>query len=168
MKKTIANEIQEMLNSGATMVESNKFENADGTPMKVRSMEGLNDPLEVGDKVTVPEDFKVIAVDINGNKCPCTIAEVKAKDGSERNMRFFPNSLAKNFNPVDENGNRMPKVKTGGPVAKWYQEQESVDVAMNTLKNKPIVVLAVNTYKTKDYTSGEIRSTRVYEYGWAD
>lgn len=165
-KKTVANEIQEMIAAGAVAVENNKFSNADGTPMKVRSMESTNDPLEIGDEITIPTDYKVLGVDINGTKYPCTIAEVKAADGSERNMRFFPNSLAKNITPIDAEGRRMPKVKTTGEVASWYQEQEDVDHAMASLAGKTIVVKDAKQYTIKDYTSGENRNTRIYEYGW--
>lgn len=166
-KKNIAAEIQELVNAGeATIVADNKFVDANGNPAKVRSMESTNDPLEAGDEITIPTDYQVINVKIGEGSYPCIMAEVKAADGSERNMRFFPNSLAKNITPVDNNGKRMPKVKTAGEVAQWYQTQESVDAAMNALKGKTIVVKDVQTYSVKDYQTKEIRNTRICEYGW--
>lgn len=166
-KKNIANEIQDLVAAGeAVVVADNKFTGADGAPVKVRSMESTNDPLEVGDEITIPQDYKVIAVKIGEGSYPCTIAEVKSADGSERNMRFFPNSLAKNITPIDAEGRRMPKVKTTGNVASWYAGQDTVDNAMKELAGKTIVVSAKETYTIKDYTTKENRTTSVFAYDW--
>lgn len=165
-KLTIAQEIQEMINGGATAVEGNKFMDADGNALKVRNMDSTNDPLEIGDEITIPTDYKVVLTPIGESKYPCTIAEVKAADGSERNMRFFPNSLAKNVIPLDAEGKRMPKVKTTGAVAAWYAEQDTVDAAMAHLAGKTIVVTGKQTYSVKQYNSDEVRNTSVYTYEW--
>ena len=62
MKKNIATEIQEMVAAGdATIVADNKFVDANGNPAKVRNMDSINDPLEIGDEITIPQDYKVIA-----------------------------------------------------------------------------------------------------------
>lgn len=166
-KKNISVEIEELVAAGeATVVADNKFVGADGTALKVRSMESTNDPLEIGDEITIPQDFKVIAVKIGEGSYPCTVAEVKSADGSERNMRFFPNSLAKNITPIDAEGRRMPKVKTTGAVASWYAQQDTVDNAMKELAGKTIVVSGKETYTVKDYTTKENRNTSVFSYDW--
>lgn len=165
-KLTIAQEIQEMIKGGATEVANNKFSAADGTPMKVRNMDSSNDPLEVGDEITIPADFKVLNVKIGENAYPCTVAEVKSLDGGERPMRFFPNSLAKNIIPLDAEGKRMPKVKTTGKVAEWYAGFENVDDAMRDLAGKTIKVVGKETYNIRDYTTKEIRQTSVFSYDW--
>ena len=166
-KKNIATEIQEMVAAGdATVVADNKFSGADGAPLKVRSMESTNDPLEVGDEITIPTDYKVIAVKIGEGSYPCTVAEVKGADGSERNMRFFPNSLAKNITPIDAEGRRMPKVKTTGAVASWYSQKDTVDEAMKELAGKTLVVAAKTVYSIRDYNTKEIRQTGIYQYEW--
>ena len=166
-KKNIATEILEMIAAGdATVVAGNKFSGADGAPLKVRSMESTNDPLEVGDEITIPTDYKVIAVKIGEGSYPCTVAEVKGADGSERNMRFFPNSLAKNITPIDAEGRRMPKVKTTGAVASWYSQKDTVDEAMKELAGKTLVVAAKTVYSVRDYNTKEIRQTGIYQYEW--
>ena len=166
-KKNIATEIQEMVAAGdATGVADDKFSGADGAPLKVRSMESTNDPLEVGDEITIPTDYKVIAVKIGEGSYPCTVAEVKSADGSERNMRFFPNSLAKNITPIDAEGRRMPKVKTTGAVASWYSQKDTVDEAMKELAGKTLVVAAKTVYSIRDYNTKEIRQTGIYQYEW--
>lgn len=166
-KKNIATEIQELVAAGeATIVENKKFVDANGNPAKVRSMESTNDPLEIGDEITIPADFTVIAVKIGEGAYPCVMAEVKSTDGSERNMRFFPNSLAKNITPIDNEGRRMPKVKTSGAVATWYAGQDTIDAAMANLAGKTIKVTGKETYTIKDYTTKENRSTSVFSYDW--
>ena len=169
MKKNIATEIQEMVAAGdATIVADNKFVDANGNPAKVRNMDSINDPLEIGDEITIPKDYKVIAVKIGeAGSFPCTMAEVKCPDGSERNMRFFPNSLAKIVLPVDDQGRRMPKVKTTGAVATWYAGQDTIDAAMAGLAGKTIKVTGKETYSYRDYNTKEIRQTSVFSYEWA-
>lgn len=169
-KKSIEAEVQEMIAGGAVVVADNKFTSTDGSPLKVRNMESTNDPLEVGDEITIPADYKVLMVKFTDAEdapaYPCTVASVKSTDGSERNMRFFPNSLAKNINPVDAEGRRMGKVKTAGTVAKWYSTLELVDDAMKELAGKTIVVTAATNYSYRDYTTKEIRQTNIYQYDW--
>ena len=166
MKNTIAKEVEEMIAGGAVKVENKTFQDADGKPLKVRNMDATNDPLEIGDEITIPQDYEVLLTDINGNQYPCTVAEVKTTDGGERNMRFFPNSLAKVVYPVDAEGKRGPKVKTTGTVAKWYSEKGTVDEAMKELAGKTIVIAGKETYNYRDYNTKEIRSTSVYQYEW--
>ena len=167
MKKTIAAEIEEMVAAGAQKVVDNKFTDANGNALKVRNMDLSNDPLEIGDEITIPADYQVIKVDINGNMYPCLIAEVKSADGGERNMRFFPNSLAKTVYPLTAEGTRGPKVKTTGDVARWYAGFESVDEALKEIAGKKVIKVTGKTgYKYRDYTTKEERSTNVYEYSW--
>lgn len=164
-KVTIADEIATMIQAGATLAADNKFTDTEGNALRVRSMESMNDPLEVGDEITIPEDYKVLLVDVAGTPRPCTIVDVKSTDGSERHMQFFPNSLAKSVNPLDESDRRMPKVKTTGTVATWYASQTDVNEAMQYLKGKTIVVKDKATYRAvRNFTTKEIGNTSILQY----
>lgn len=170
-KKTVAVEIEEMVKAGnAVVVEDGKFADENGNPTRIRSMESMNDPLEIGDSFKVPTDYTVLKVKIGERTVPCTIVEVTEKDGTERNMQFFPNSLAKNITPLDAEGKRMPKVKTTGAVASWYADLGSkgmsVDEAMAQLAGKTIVVTAKETYTIRDYNTKTNRQTSILGYDW--
>lgn len=166
-KKNIAAEIESLINSGdAALAADNKFVDKDGKALGVRSMDSINDPLEIGDEITIPADYKVLTTKINENTACFTMAEVKGADGQERVMRFFPNSLAKIAFPLDNEGKRMPKVKTGGAVAQWYQEQQSADDAVKGLVGKTIVVTGKTAYTVHNRFTNEDGPTNIFTYEW--
>lgn len=162
--------IAEQVNDGAVLSVDNKFTNADGTQTKVRSMESTNDPLEEGDIIEIPKAYKVLQVKFSDAAdavaYPCTIVTVKSLDGSERAMRFFPNSLAKNITPIVD-GKRQAKVKTTGTAAAKYQEFATVDEAMGYFAGKSLKVTKVTPFQVRDYTTKEIRDTRICQYDLA-
>ena len=166
-KKNIQAEIENLINSGnASYAEGNKFVDKDGNALNVRSMDSINDPLEVDDVISIPADYKVLTTKINDNVACFVMAEVTDKDGNERVMRFFPNSLAKIAFPLDENGKRMAKVKTTGKVAEWYQEQPSVDEAVKALVGRPIRVAAKTGYTVFNRFSNQNENTNILSYEW--
>lgn len=174
-KKLIADEIAQMI-AGGNVVKAvdNKFVAADGQPLKIRDMESTQDPLEVGDVITIPADFQVLTEQLNGNPVSFLVAEVKSADGSERNTRFFPNNLAKNFYPLDENRRRMAKVKTGGAVAQWVQDLKKEGKDVNYLVSelagkKKIKVTAKTPYTVYRFGTNntETQDTSLYSYDWA-
>ncbi len=167
-KVSVSAEIESLVKAGDVVVENNKFEDADGNAMRVRSMESSNDPLEVGDEITIPVDFKVLETKINDNPARYVVAEVHSADGSDRNMRFFPNSLAKTAYPVDANGKRLAKVKTTGNVAEWFSGMKTLDEAMNGLKGKTFVVTSKDSYTVKEYQKETTRNTNIFGYAWKD
>lgn len=163
-KKNINAEIEALINSGnATLAADNKFVDKDGKALGVRSMDSINDPLEVGDIISIPADYKVLTTEINGNPACFTMAIVKSGD-EERVMRFFPNSLAKIAFPLDENGKRMPKVKTTGTVATWYQEQEGVDPAVKALVGRDFKVTSKTSYKVHNRFTDTDENTNILSY----
>ena len=171
-KKVLADEINAMVAAGATKVENNLFLDANGNPLQIRNMESTNDPLEIGDVITVPTDYTVLTEKLNDNPISFLVEEVSAEDGSERNMRFFPNSLAKNIYPIDENRRRMAKVKTGGSVAKWFAEQaaagKDINAALKELAGKKFKVTAKTAYtRFKFGSTTETETTNIYAYDWA-
>lgn len=165
-KKTLALEIAEALNAGAVAQPDNKFLDSNGQPVKVRSMESTYDPLEVGDVLTIPADYKVLLVkfsDAAEQAYPCIYCEVKAVDGSERNFRFFPNSLCKSITPIVD-GKRQAKVKTTGTATDLYRTVDTVDEGLALLKGKSIKVTSAEVHTVKDYTTKELRDTHIYNY----
>ena len=148
-KKNLATEIAEAIAAGAVAQPDNKFVDANGQPIKVRSMESTYDPLEVGDVLTIPTDYIY-----------CT---VKSADGSERNFRFFPNSLCKSITPIVD-GKRGAKVKTSGTATDLYRTVDTVDEALALLKGKSIKVTAASVHTVRDYTTRELRDTHIYQY----
>lgn len=167
-KVSVSAEIESLVKAGDIVVENNKFLDADGNALRVRSMESTNDPLEVGDEITIPTDYKVLQTKINDNAAYYVVAEVHSADGSERNMRFFPNSLAKVAYPVDANGKRLAKVKTTGNVAEWFSGMKTLDEAMNGLKGKTFVVTSKDGYTCKEYQKETTHNVNVYGYNWKD
>lgn len=173
-KKILSDEIAAVIASGAaTKVEGNKFVTADGQPLQIRSMESVSDPLEVGDVITIPTDYQVLSMPVGDTQACFIYAECKCADGSERNIRFFPNSLAKVYFPLDENRRRMPKVKTGGAVAHWLADCQAagktMDDAMKELAGKKIKVSAKDAYTVFKYQSTtETQTTNAYTYDWAE
>lgn len=172
-KKILSDEIAAVIASGeATKAADNKFVNASGQPLQIRSMESVSDPLEVGDIITIPTDYQVLMMPVGESKACFIYAECISVDGSERNVRFFPNSLAKVYFPLDENKRRLPKVKTGGAVARWLADCQAVgktiDDAMKELAGKKIKVTAKDNYTVFKFQSKtETQSTNAYTYDWA-
>ena len=168
-KKNLQAEIETLINNGtATLIADGKFVDNDGNKLGVRSMDNINDPLEVGDVITVPADFKVLSTKVGDRTACFTMVNVTNADGEERAMRLFPNSLAKVAFPLDGDGKRMPKVKTGGAVAKWYQEQAGADEAIKALsEGKAIKVTGKTTYKVHNRFSNQDENTNIFTYEWA-
>lgn len=137
--------------------------------MPVRNMD-LNDPLEEGDVISIPTDYEILNVIIDATNpeakpVPFIMVEVVNEvKGTEKNMRFFPNQLAKIVFPVDEEGKRMPKVKTTGTAAKHYSTFQDADTAMESLKGKKIKVVKDSVYRTERYSDKAIVNTHVYQY----
>ena len=166
MKVELAQSILDEINNSkgtVTKVEGNKF----NTP--VRNMDA-GDPLSVGDVITIPTEFKVLQVNLTPDAKTPTMAlfimvEVKNEDtGAERNMRFFPNQLAKVAFPVDADGKRLPKVKTTGSATKEYTSHATIDEAMEALKGKQIKVTKDDVYQTLRFGDNAIVNTHVYNY----
>ncbi len=165
-KKNLATEIADAIVAGAVAQPDNKFLDADGNPVKVRSMESTYDPLEVGDVLTIPTEYKVLLVKFSEDaeqSYPCIYCEVKSADGSERNFRFFPNSLCKSITPIVD-GKRQAKVKTTGTATDLYRTVATVDEGLALLKGKSINVSHAEVHTVKDYTTKELRDTHIYTY----
>lgn len=167
MKKNLATEIAEAIAAGAIAQPDNKFVDKDGNPIKVRSMESTYDPLQVGDVLTIPQDYKVLLVkfsdDADAQAYPCIYCPLKEADGSERNFRFFPNSLVKTIIPIVE-GKRQAKVKTTGTATDLYYGVATVDEGLALLRGKSIKVTAASVHTVRDYTTKELRDTHIYQY----
>lgn len=154
---------KELTVQGVSKNEAGKFN------MPVRNMD-LNDPLEEGDVISIPTDYEILNVIIDATNpeakpVPFIMVEVVNEvKGTEKNMRFFPNQLAKIVFPVDEEGKRMPKVKTTGTAAKHYATFQDADTAMESLKGKKIKVVKDSVYRTERYSDKAIVNTHVYQY----
>lgn len=152
----------ELKQANVTKNEAGKF---GGT---VRNMD-QGDPLMVGDVIQIPEEFDILDVVINPeaeNAKPTSfiMVEVTSADGKPKAMRFFPNQLAKMVFPVDEDGKRLPKVKTTGTASKQYTSFQSIDEAMDSLKGKKIAVVKDDTYRTLRYGTNDVVNTHIYQY----
>lgn len=167
-KITLAEAIQqEIANSkgSVTAVADGKF---DGP---VRNMDA-GDPLMKGDEFTIPADFRehMLQVTISEGSKPAKFIMVEVSNpetGQEKNVRFFPNQLAKIIFPVDEKGKRLPKVKTTGTASKLYASFNIIDEAMDALVGKKIKVTNDEMYKTTRYQSDEIVNSHIYQYDLA-
>lgn len=166
MKVELAQSILDEINNSkgtVTAVEGNKFNKA------VRNMDA-GDPLSVDDVITIPTEFKVLQVNLTPDAKTPTMAlfimvEVKNEvTGAERNMRFFPNQLAKVAFPVDADGKRLPKVKTTGTATKEYTSHATIDEAMEALKGKQIKVTKDDVYQTLRFGDNAIVNTHIYNY----
>ena len=94
---------------------------------------------------------------------PCIFITVKSSDGSERNHRFFPNSLVKTIIPIVD-GKRQAKVKTKGTATDLYHSFQTVDEALEALKGKTIKVSSEEVHTVRDYQTKELRDTHIYTY----
>lgn len=166
MKIELAQSILDEINNckgTVTKVEGNKFNKL------VRNMDA-GDPLSVGDVITIPEKYEVLQVNLTPDaRVPTTalfiMVEVKNEvTGTERNMRFFPNQLAKVAFPVDKDGKRLPKVKTTGTATKEYTSHPTIDEAMSVLKGKQIKVTKDDVYQTLRFGDNAIVNTHIYNY----
>lgn len=167
MAKTIDIEISEMLAAGkATAVADNKFGKA------VRNVD--QDPLGVDDIFIIPTDYKVLEAPLFAGGDPVRFIMVNVtneKTGVSRNMRFFPNQLAKVAYPVI-NGVTQAKVKTPGTAAKMYQGfadqgAEGMDNAMQALIGKRIKVTAKQAYTVYEFGTTTETTTNIYTYDFA-
>ena len=164
-KVNLVEAIKSLVDAGdVTIVEDKNFI-VNGQEQRVRSMDSINDALEVGDIVIIPQDYTVLAVTINDKQYPCIMTTVKSPDGSERPLRFFPNSLAKTIVPRDNEGKRMPKVKTTGNVAEWYSTQKTVKEAVEAMKGQAFKVTDKQNYFYKfSESEDKPRNTSIYAY----
>lgn len=165
-KKNVEAMIAEAIQNGATPAPENKFVNEKGEPVKVRQMESDYDPLEQGDVLHIPANFTVLQVKFNEDdekSHPCIFVPVTCADGSDRIIRWFPNSLCKSINPIVD-GKRQARVKTTGTATELFRSKDTVDEAVALLAGKDIRVSAstVYTHKTR-FTDGE-RDTHIYQY----
>lgn len=165
-KKNLTAAIAEALANGAVAQAENKFVNSNGDAVRVRQMESDYDPLEVGDVLHIPTDYQVLLVKFNDADTearPCIFINVTRSDGSDRILRWFPNSLCKSIFPIVD-GKRQARVKTTGTATALYSTKDTVDEALALLKGKDIKVTAsaVYTHKTR-FTNGE-QDTHIYQY----
>jgi hypothetical protein len=165
-KLSVDAEIELLLKSGDVLVESGRFEDKDGKALLVRSMESTSDPLEVGDIIIIPQDYKVLKTKFteDGDAYPYIITEVKSEDGSERNFRFFPNSLCKTAYPLDKDGKRLAKAKTSGSASELYRSKTTIDEGLALLRGKNIKVVNADSYLVKEYNSQTTKTTHIYQY----
>ncbi len=170
-KLSISEEIAAFIQAGDTLVENNKFEGVDGQPLRVRSMESTSDPLEVGDVIYIPTEYKVLKTKFSdaedAQAYPYIVTEVKAADGSERNFRFFPNSLCKTAYPLVDNV-RQAKVKTSGTASDLYRTKTTIDEGLALLKGRSIKVTDAQTYTVKEYGQQTTKTTHIYQYDLVD
>ena len=165
MKIELAAAIKHETDNGVQEAEGNKFN------QPVRNMDA-GDPLSVGDVITIPtgEHYKVLQTklnpqDPNARLVPFIMVEVKNEDlKTERNMRFFPNQLAKIVFPVNAEGKRLPKVKTTGSATRKFTSFQSIDDAMEALKGYQIKVTKDDVYQTLRFGDNAIVNTHIYEY----
>ena len=167
MAKTIDMEISEMLASGKVQkVADNKFGKA------VRNVD--QDPLGVDDVFVIPAQYQVLEAPLFAGAEPVKFIMVNVtneKTGVSRNIRFFPNQLAKVAYPVI-NGVTQPKVKTPGTAAKMYQGfadqgAEGMDNAMQALIGKKIKVTAKQSYTVYEFGTTTETTTNIYTYDFA-
>lgn len=169
MARPINEEIQDLLQGGqVTERLGNKWGKA------VRNVD--QDPLDVNDEFSIPETYKILETALSPGGDPQAFILIPVRNtvtGVERNMRFFPNQLAKVVYPI-VNGKRDGKVKTQGTAAQLYQTfavngNDGMDLAMAALsqecKNgKKIRVTAKQTYRTTAYQSSQEVDTNVFTY----
>lgn len=164
MARPIEDELKDLLESGeVTEVQGNKFNK------RVRNVD--QDPLDVDDVFTIPNDYRVLEAPLvtGGDPVQFILVTVKNKaTGVTRNMRFFPNQLAKTIYPIVD-GKRQPKLKTGGTAALEYQTYadqgtEGMDNAVKALVGRPIVVSSKTPYTTFRFGTTEETSTNLFTY----
>lgn len=150
----------------AIVMENNSFTADDKTPIKVRSIGSVFDNFEVNDIIRIPKDYQVVSVKKSDQNYLCIVVEVESENGTIRKIPFIPNCLAKSIIPINENGNRLGKVKTSGTVAEWYATQGTVDHAMEELAGNEIIVMDKEYYSVRDVQARDITSAAIYSYEW--
>lgn len=169
MARSVDQEILDLVRSGqVTEVVDNKF------GKRVRNVD--QDPLDVGDQFVIPVNYKVLEAPITTGGDPqrfILIPVTNKHTGVTRNVRFFPNQLAKVIYPI-VNGKRESKVKTKGTAALEYQKfadegDDGMDKAMQSLGAKcasgsKIEITAKVPYKTNAYQSTEEITTNLFTY----
>lgn len=163
MKKVI-------LYEDAIVNPSNKFNE------HVRSI-NMEEPLDRGDIISIPSEYVVYGICINGakddagNPILTHFIYVNVRNiftGSEKNVRFFPNQLAKIVYPVDKEGKRLLKVRTKGTASAYYCTFKNVDDAMENLKGRKIEIKDKIEYRTERYGDRQIVTTYIFEYDFCD
>ena len=164
MARSVEQEINDLLKGGqVTAVADNKF------GKRVRNVD--QDPLDEGDQFTIPADYKVLQAPITQGGDPqkfILIPVTNKNTGVTRNIRFFPNQLAKVIYPI-VNGKREAKVKTKGTAALEYQKfadqgDEGMDNAVKALVGRKIEITAKVPYKTNAFQSTEEITTSLFTY----
>lgn len=148
-------------------VTDNKF----GT--RVRNVD--QDPMDVGDVFTIPADYEVLETQINGagDFIKFILVQMTNKNsGVTRNIRFFPNMLAKSVYPVI-NGTLGNKVKTKGSAALEYQKysdkgNDGMDEAVKALVGKPIEITAKQNFTVREYRTEKEVPTNIYTYDFVN
>lgn len=169
MARPVEDEIRDLVTSGqVTEVADNKF------GKRVRNVD--QDPLDVNDEFIIPEVYKVLQAPLTKGGEPqkfILIPVTNTVTGVVRNIRFFPNQLAKIVFPI-VNGRREAKVKTVGSAAELYQKfadqgDEGMDNAMAALAaeckaGKKIRITAKTLYRTTAFQSTEEIDTNIFTY----
>lgn len=163
MARSPKDEALDLVKAGlATRASGNKFNR------RVRNVD--QDPMDIGDIFTVPSDYEVLEMSINGSDpTPFILIPIKNKNtGVERNFRFFPNMLAKTVYPI-VNGRRDGKVKTVGTAALEYQKfadqgEDGMDNAVRALVGKPIEITAKVSYTVQEYGTTNEVPTNIFTY----
>ena len=166
MARSAKDEAQDLVKAGlATRAAGNKF------GKRVRNVD--QDPMDIGDVFTIPNDYEVLEQFINGgDPVPFILVPIKNKNtGVERNFRFFPNMLAKAIYPI-VNGRRDGKVKTVGSAALEYQKfadqgDEGMDNAVKALVGRPIEITAKTQYTVQEYGTTNEVPTNIFTYDFA-
>lgn len=164
MARPVDEEVLDLVKSGqATEVADNKF------GKRVRNVD--QDPLDEGDQFIIPAAYKVLQAPITAGDDPVKFILVPVTNkhtGVTRNIRFFPNQLAKVIFPI-VNGKMEAKVKTGGTAAKEYQKfsdqgDEGMDNAMKALAGRQIEITSKTPYTVYAFRSTEETTTNIFTY----
>lgn len=164
MARPVDQEILDLVKSGqVTEVADNKF------GKRVRNVD--QDPLDEGDQFVIPKVYKVLQAPITNGGEPVKFILIPVKNkhtGVERNVRFFPNQLAKIVFPI-VNGKMEKKVKTGGTAALEYQKfadhgDDGMDLAMAALADRPIEITSKTPYTVYAFRSTEETTTNIFTY----
>lgn len=166
MARTIQDETLDLIQSGLVIkAVDNKFNK------RVRNVD--QDPMDVDDEFVIPANYEVLEMSINGSEpTPFILVPMtNIRTNVTRNIRFFPNMLAKIVFPV-VNGQTQPKVKTVGSAALEYQKyadkgNTGMDEAVQALVGRKIRITAKTPYTVKEYGTGNEVTTNLYTYDFA-
>jgi hypothetical protein len=169
MARSVKDETNDLILAGlAQEVIDNKF------GARVRNVD--QDPMDQDDEFTIPADYKVLAAAIvpGGDPVKFILVELKNRiTGVTRNVRFFPNMLAKTIRPVVNGKLDGSKVKTVGTAAKEYQKfadqgVEGMDNAVQALVGKKIRITAKTPYVVFEYGTTKETTTNIYTYDFVE